>query len=142
MASLRDQLTSIYTQHKALTPELVVETARDKTHPLHDRFEWDNKTAGEAYRKVQAAELIRSVKVVYAEGNDGPKSVRAFTAYSRSDTPEHTGYAPTEELMENEFTRKLLLRECEREMRQFQRRFGHLTEYAEIVAKVMDDKAS
>ena len=37
--------------------------ARDHGHWLHDRFEWDNGTAADRYRDIQAASLIRLVKV-------------------------------------------------------------------------------
>lgn len=47
-----------------LTPEEVVEVARDPRHPLHGRFEWDDQKAGHAYRLAQARSLIRSVEVV------------------------------------------------------------------------------
>lgn len=59
MADLRSALTDIYRARGELTPQLVVDEARPKDAPLHDRFEWDNKVAGEAYRRVQAQQLIR-----------------------------------------------------------------------------------
>lgn len=47
-----------------LTPELVVDAAKDKKSPLHSQFEWDDKKAGHQYRIEQARTLIRSVQVV------------------------------------------------------------------------------
>ena len=46
-----------------LTPESVVAAARDPQSPLHDRFEWDDTAAANAWRLVQARQLIRSVHV-------------------------------------------------------------------------------
>lgn len=46
-----------------LTPDLVLEDARNKNSPLHDIFEWNNAIAAQKYRLDQARELIRSVKV-------------------------------------------------------------------------------
>lgn len=48
-----------------LTPEQVLEVARDPRHPLHSHFEWDDAAAGEAFRLGQARRLIRSVKVEF-----------------------------------------------------------------------------
>jgi hypothetical protein len=133
--SLRDQLTAIYQEHDRLTPDLVVEAATPPDHPLHDRFEWNDKLAGHEYRKVQAAELIRKVKVVYAdEGGPNEKSVRAFLATSRDDTAERT-YRPIEAVMADPFSQKLVLQECLREWKTFERKYGHLTEFARIIGR-------
>lgn len=44
-----------------LTPEEVVVAARPKKSPLHDQFEWNDKTAGHQHRLNQARKLISSV---------------------------------------------------------------------------------
>ncbi|MBF6368375.1 hypothetical protein IU469_22015 [Nocardia puris] len=126
---LHAQLLEIRAARGQLTPQDVVDTARDSSHPLHHRFEWDDATAGEAYRRIQAAELIRSVRLVYAESPEGePRSVRGW-----STLPGSTGYKPTEEVAADPFAAKLLLREAEREFRAFQRKYGHLREFADMV---------
>ncbi|AMS03941.1 hypothetical protein BJD58_gp41 [Gordonia phage UmaThurman] len=138
MSDLRSQLTSIYQQRGELTPQSVVDEARPDEHPLHHRFEWDDAVAGEAYRRVQASELIRSVKVVYNETPAGErKSIRAFSSLSQADDPERRGYAPTEELVENELTRAILLRNLEREIGSLKRKYGHLREFSDVMSKAV-----
>lgn len=56
---LRTALQGIYDQHQQLTPAIVVDEARDAAHPLHSRFDWNDATAGEAWRRQQAHELIQ-----------------------------------------------------------------------------------
>ena len=46
-----------------LSPEKVVEYARNKETALHKYFTWDDNVAGEAYRIQQAMGLIRRIKV-------------------------------------------------------------------------------
>jgi hypothetical protein len=46
-----------------LTPEAVVEDARDSRSPLHSQFEWDDAKAAHHHRLDRARELIRSVRV-------------------------------------------------------------------------------
>ena len=46
-----------------LTPDAVVEDAKDPRSPMHDQFEWDDKVAGHQYRLDQARTLIRAVTV-------------------------------------------------------------------------------
>ena len=55
-------------QGQPLTPEVVVHTASDPEHVLHDHFEWNDTVAGHAPRMQQARHLIRGVKVVPPEG--------------------------------------------------------------------------
>jgi len=43
-----------------LTAPILVETAKEVTHPLHPFFEWDDKLAGNKHRLSQARALIRS----------------------------------------------------------------------------------
>ena len=49
-----------------ITPAELVAAARDESSPLHDYFEWDDGTAAEKYREMQARVMLRacSVKVV------------------------------------------------------------------------------
>lgn len=143
MSDLRETLTAIYKDRGELTPQAVVDEARSESHPLHSRFEWDDEKAGEAYRRVQAGALIRSVKIVYTETPAGEKrSVRAFSARGNSPTVENRepadigGYAPTEELVRDDISRKILLRELQREVQALQRKYGHLEEFAAIITSV------
>jgi hypothetical protein len=46
-----------------LLPGDVVDRARPPDSPLHQFFEWDESEAAEQYRRIQAARLIRSVKL-------------------------------------------------------------------------------
>jgi hypothetical protein len=135
--SLRDELQKIYDQNGRLTPALVVDEARDESHPLHSRFEWDDAAAGEAWRRQQAHELIRSVRVVYREADDKnpEKSVRAFHAV-RSEK-EHV-YEPVEKVVADDFTRQLVLRDMEREWQALRRRYDQFAEFLEMVRRDVD----
>jgi len=134
MADLRSVLTGYYEKHSELTPQIVVDESRDESAPLHHRFEWDDEIAGEAWRREQASVLIRSVKVVFAETPKGErKYVRAFSSLTEAGDTERTGYVPTEELVQDELATKILLKQCEREIRDVKRKYGHLAEFAELM---------
>lgn len=47
-----------------LTPEMVVEDARDQRSPLHNRFEWDDEKAAHSHRIEQARKIIQSCTLV------------------------------------------------------------------------------
>lgn len=138
--SLRDELQMIYDRHGELTPALVVKEARVKTHPLHSRFEWDNRVAGEAWRRAQAQELIRSVKVVYREATETEeaRSVRAFHAVRRESG--HV-YEPAEKVAEDPFMKRLVLADMQREWLALRRRYEQFAEFVEMVRRDLDEAA-
>ena len=138
MSDLRTILTGLYEQTGELTPQVVVDYARPRNSELHNRFEWDNKVAGEQYRCVQAAELIRGVKITFVSPETGKtERIRAFSSlYEVSDSTQ-CGYKPTEELLADETTSAILIRNCERELADVKRKYGHLKEFREVVAAVL-----
>lgn len=137
MSSLRDELLTVRDQHGRLTPQLVVEAARDPEHPLHSRFEWDDAVAGEAWRRQQAHELIRKAKVVYREADESTpeKSVRAFVAIRAE---EGHVFDPVEEVAEDPFRRKLALADMEREWKALFKRFKEYEEFFALVRRDVD----
>lgn len=58
-----------------LLPRDIVEVSRNKRAPLHACFEWDDATAGNAYREQQARHLVRVVRVVVEGDGDLPYAV-------------------------------------------------------------------
>lgn len=132
--NLRDELMAVRDRFGALTPANLVDAARDADSPLHSRFEWDDSTAAEKFRRVQAAELIRSVKVSYADVRDRPQEVRAFLPVRGVDSPASV-YEPTELLLADPFTAKMKLQEFEREWKAFKAKYEHMKEFASIIAR-------
>lgn len=130
--SLRDQLSDIHQRYGQLTPQIVVDEARPKSHPLHGRFEWDDRVGGEAYRRIQAQELIRSVRVVYqpATDVDPEKSVRAFQAVKSA---EGFVYEPSEKVAADPFLSQLVLNDMERDWKALKRRYETFAEFWQMV---------
>lgn len=63
--AIRMRLMEIEAANKGvLTPDAVIEDAKDPDSPLHDQFEWDTSKAAYRYWLDQARALITSVKVV------------------------------------------------------------------------------
>lgn len=138
--SLRDILQSIYDQHGELTPDLVIQEARADDHPLHARFDWDDESAGEHWRKHQASELIRSVKVVYREAteNEEARTVRAFHAVRG---PRGHAYQPAEKVRDDPFTRQLVLNDMRRDWEALKRRYERFAEFADMVRTDLEEAA-
>lgn len=131
--SLRDHLQAVYDKHGELTPELVVQTARRKNHPLHPWvFDKPAEEAAEAYYRERAHALIQSVQVVYKEADEnGPaKRVRQWHAVRRETG---YGYEPLEKIVPDEFTRKIVLQNMEREWRSLFAKYETFTEFLQMV---------
>jgi hypothetical protein len=79
-----------------LTPEAVVEDAKNKDSPLHAHFTWDVKKAAQAYWIEQARTLITSVRVEMRTD----ETVVTSVAYVRdpSATGKQQGYVSVEAL--------------------------------------------
>lgn len=137
--SLRDQLQSIYDRHQKLTPELVVDDARDPQHPLHTRFEWDDTVAGEKWRHQQAHELITSVKVTYSNPTGKPREIRQFHAIRKENG--HV-YEPVENVLRDDVMTKILLADMEREWRALKKRYDQFAEFRNMVLSDMQEKAA
>ena len=74
-------------------PRMVLEKARAGDPRLHGYFEWDGTVAGEAYRLVQAGQIVRRVKVSVIPAPDKPPVlVRALIA--RCDLPSEEENQP------------------------------------------------
>lgn len=137
--SLLSELQAIRDERGELTPALVVETARDPEHPLHSRFEWDDSTAAEKWRLEQASQLLRVVKLPADPSRPG--DLRAFVAIKGKNS-RRADYVPTEEALADEFARKLVLRDMEREWRLLKRRYEHMREFADLILSDLQEKAS
>jgi hypothetical protein len=132
VSTLREVLTEIRDRHGELTTQAVVDTARPPEHPLHARFEWDDAVAGEAYRRQQAGELIRSVRIRYIEEPE-PREVNVFHVVKRPDSGRQS-YVPVEEIAADPVATALVLSEMRREWQAFERRYRHLAEFSELIA--------
>ncbi len=130
MNSIRDHLQAIYEKHGVLTPELVVDEARSKKHPLHPYvFDRAAGEAAEAWYRHRAHELIRTVKVTYGP-EEAPREVRAFHAVRQESG--HV-YEPVEKIASDEFLRELVLRDMEREWKQLFTRYQEFEEFLSMV---------
>lgn len=96
-----------------LTPEAVVEDAKQKDSPLHSMFEWDTKKAAYQHWLDTARGLIRSVRVeVHVESRKV-----STVAYVRDPKapPERQGYVRTAALRsDTDLAREALEQEFQR----------------------------
>lgn len=119
-----------------LTPEAVVEDARDPDSPLHGGFEWDVEAAAYQHHLDCARRLIRSVKLM-VKTETRTYEVRSYWKNPESDSKEQ-GYISFQRIASDEELKRSLLVE---EYRKIARKLTTLRDTAEALdaAEVHDE---
>lgn len=113
-----------------LTPEFVLEDAREAKSPLHGCFEWDDGLAAERYRLTQAGDVIRSITVVVSAPNPETPSTRT-RAFVNVETEAGRHYTSIAHAMSDADLRKQVLHRAFQELQSWRSRY---TEYQELAA--------
>jgi hypothetical protein len=122
-------------EHGVLTPELVLEEAKDPKSPLHPHFEWDDTVAARKYRVSQAKRLITTLVVrtsvierrahVYVR-HEEPAAQRKYP--KRVDA----SYLPLDAALANPGSRKQIVMRALRELQAFRRKYRDLSELSAL----------
>ncbi len=107
------QLDELYTKHGCVTQQLLVDSARDATSPLHGYFEWNDTAAGEKWRIQQALHLIMTSKfVAVLQKHDDARLLTVAQAYPvRRLLPQFgdKGFKMRAEVLDEEDARRQLV---------------------------------
>lgn len=146
---LGEQFEAIADQ-EPLKPETVVERARPEMAPLHPYFEWDDETAAEQYRLVQARYYLRHIAVIREE--DG-EPIRAFHVVDvqratfqstmggkdgEDDLPPDEEFKPLREVMAEPYLMRQVVDKALRELKGWQQRYAQYSELQGVAMKVKD----
>jgi hypothetical protein len=117
---IKDRLIELYKNNGGLTPEAVVQDAKDKGSPLHECFEWDVNKAANEYWLDTARQLIRTVKVEVIHNN---KIIKAPYFVRDPQMPANQqGYIATVDLRDKKsLAREAVVEECARAAAAFRR---------------------
>ena len=117
-----------------ITAESVLDDAKNPDSPLHPFFEWDDSTAAEEYRRVQARLLIRSVVVKIERPKEAePLKVRAFSHVGRGEASQ---YVSTAHALSDDAIRAQILSDAINELQAFRRKYSDLQELAGVVRAI------
>lgn len=114
-----------------LTPENVVDVARNENNVMHDMFEWDDSIAGEKYRKTQASRILAAIQVKIIVDNEPNKQVRAFVTTKRD-----SNFKPIEKVVKNVDQYALLLDKAYRELNYIKIKYENLKEIQELLENI------
>jgi hypothetical protein len=131
MGDLKTELVRIRQKRGSLTPRVVLEEAKSKSHPLHDRFTWNNVEAGEKWRLHEAAQLLR---VTFRTDIGGrPADLREFWVVKGTPESPESQYVPIDEVIQDPISRQIMLRQMLRDWKRFKARYSVYSEFAELV---------
>lgn len=77
------ELNKISTE--TITPEQVLDAARDENSLLHRFFEWDDSVAAEKYRKSQAQQMLLKISYVSDDEDAKPKRYYHNVSYATGE---------------------------------------------------------
>lgn len=126
-----DHLEALERAHGAITPELVLEDARDSGAMLHDCFEWQDSVAAEKYRLSQAGALIRNLVVVNVQEQKPEKhgAVRAFVNVSEETQGLYKSVGVVSRCPEE---REQVLKRAMQELNAFREKYQSLSEFFDV----------
>lgn len=113
-----------------ITPDQIVDAARDASTELHKCFEWDNDVAAEKWRKHQARQLL--CFLVIREEEPKPDTVPVRVYYKIDDG----GYKHCERVFTRADEYQNLLQTALAELRAFKMKYARLQELSEILALI------
>lgn len=108
-----------------ITPQNVLNLARNENSVIHNDFEWNDTVAGERYRLIQARKMIQNFVIVQQDSEAEP--VRALQISTTVNE-----YKPVEIILRNEDEYQSLLKRALAELEAFERRYKTLTELEPI----------
>lgn len=122
-----EELTTL----EAITPEAIVEYARNENTELHKCFQWDDAKAAENWRKQQARLIVKSLVVVVQKSET---EVQTYRLIEHDDTEKE--YRPIVFTVRNDDEYSRLLKQAKAELAQFRQRYKKIAELAEVIEEI------
>lgn len=122
-----------------LTPQIVVEEAKEKSSPIHNFFEWNNDLASEKYRLSQARQLINHINVIINHKGT-KKEQRAYLnvtkAIEENDEDIQRIYVTIERALSEPKLRKQTLNNAIREIEYWKEKYKDYKELSVIFCAI------
>lgn len=129
IASIKTALDAILVKNNGvLTPESVVEAAKNKGSVLHDQFTWDNNKAAHNYRLLQAMCLIKSVRIRVSEGEESMRT-HAYVLPERGKSE----YRALTDVLSDKDLSEALLEQAKAELSAFKLKYGRIQRLASLM---------
>jgi hypothetical protein len=124
-----------------ISPQILLDEARDPASPFHDKFLWDDDEAAEQYRLMQASAMIRRWKGAIIRVNTQTRVVQV-TPTRRVQSPENqrgkgqASYETTEQIMADPNKRESLIQTVLAELQAYRKRYAELVALSAVWAAI------
>lgn len=112
----------------------VIDDARNPKSPLHDRFTWNVAEAAVQWWRQEARQLIRMFEIEIEHPPARAFKVQEWVHLEKDDGHRGGGYRQSREVMAVDAMREQLLAQAERDWKSWKARYGHLAQFAKLVA--------
>lgn len=129
LEKLKRVLDQIEKQEGMITPQSVVERARNENSPIHDMFDWNDTSAAEKYRIWQARQYIKDITVEIV----GQPSQGFFNVMVSVEDVKTQGYFSTEKVLSDEVMKKAVLKEALSKLLYWKRLYKDFSELSGLV---------
>lgn len=126
---LSEILLDIEKKQGLITAQAVVNVAKNPSSILHERFDWDNSTAGAKYRLVQARQLIKEVTIEW-QGESAPGFWGTTVVLEDIQTQ---GYFSTQRVLSDKQIHKAVLRDAVRELKYWDQKYKEIQELKPVI---------
>lgn len=117
------------------SPKAFVDASRPKNAPTHKMLPWNNTEAAEKWREHLARRIIHSVEIVRVNDTGEKKREIAYVSVKKPFQPG-AGYQSTVDAMANPTSRQIVLETAWNILQGWHKRYGRLTEYANIAREI------
>jgi hypothetical protein len=136
--SIREELLFLSQKNEGLlSPQNIVEYAKNQNTLLHSKFEWNDEKAGYEYRLWQARKIISLEFEIIKSDDKDLKPVRLFISL-KDDRNCETGYRLITNVLTNEEYRGRMLKEALEELNRIREKYQMLTELAKVFAVIKE----
>jgi len=108
-----EQIKLIEKKFGEVTPEIIVDEARNPKNLLHNYFEWDNNIGAEKWRRQQARNIINHL-IVIREYKGNEKEIKAY--FSVMINEKEKRYVSIEAVLKSKDFREQIISEALREI--------------------------
>lgn len=116
-------------------PEQVLDKAKDKNSELHKCFDWNDSSAAEKFRLIQARDVIRHLIVIKRDDDEEKEPVQ-FRVMMKNERTHESCYKQTIVMVKDEDEYRKLLEQAYAELHSFKQKYSCLSELAEILALI------
>lgn len=119
-----EELNKISTE--TITPEQIIDVAKDENNLLHQFFEWNDTVAADKYRKIQAQQMLCKITYVVDDKDENPKRYYHNISYSTNE------YHPVQYIFQHEDSYEILKKRAIDYLKGAEKRFRDISEFQEV----------